>query len=138
MGGVGALLCDLGTDDLDIPQIAVVGVPDDSNPSLALPSPSLDSSHLPPSPLPSDIHGFLSPQPPFGGPRGIPKIPWVLHHILLVVPRCHLPLPLLSLPACLVRFVGQIQPHYATITPRKTMDRLTLLRPRMTIAERAA
>ena len=65
MGGVGALLHGLGIDDLDIPQIAVVGVPDDSNPSLALPSPSLDSSRLPPSPSPSGIHSFLSPQPPF-------------------------------------------------------------------------
>ena len=54
----------MASDDLDIPQIAVVGVPDDSNPSLALPSPSLDGSRLPPSPSPSDVHGFLSPPTP--------------------------------------------------------------------------
>ena len=57
----------MASDDLDIPQIAVVGVQDDSNPSsssLALPSPSLDSSRLPPSPPPSDGHGYLSPPTP--------------------------------------------------------------------------
>ena len=57
----------MASDDLDIPQIAVVGVPDDSNPSssaLALPSPSLDSSRLPALPSPADFHGFLSPPTP--------------------------------------------------------------------------
>ena len=57
----------MASDDLDIPQIAVVGVQDDNNPSssvLALPSPPLDSSRLPPSPPPSDIHGYLSPPTP--------------------------------------------------------------------------
>ena len=57
----------MASDDLDIPQIAVVGVPDDSNPSsfsLAVPSPSLDSSRLPPSPSTTDNHAYLSPITP--------------------------------------------------------------------------
>ena len=54
-------------DDLDIPQIAVVGVPDDINPSSsssAVPSPTLDSSRLPPSPSTTDSHAYLSPITP--------------------------------------------------------------------------
>ena len=56
----------MASDDLDIPQIAVVGVPDDSDPSssaLTLPPPSLDGSRLP-SLSPADFHGFLSPPTP--------------------------------------------------------------------------
>ena len=56
----------MASDDLDIPQIAVVGVPDDSDPSdsaLTLPLPSLDGSRLPASPSPAYFHGIPSPLP---------------------------------------------------------------------------
>jgi Ca2+-transporting ATPase len=56
----------MASDDLDIPQIAVVGVPDDNVPSSsssAVPSPSLDSSRLP-STSATDNHAFLSPITP--------------------------------------------------------------------------
>jgi P-type Ca2+ transporter type 2C len=56
----------MASDELDIPQIAVVGVPDDNNHSSSSPtdpSPSLDSSHVSPSPSPTDVHGYLSPTP---------------------------------------------------------------------------
>ena len=57
----------MASDDLDIPQIAVVGVPEDNNhatPTQPLPTPPADSP-LPPSPLghatsPTDNQGFLS------------------------------------------------------------------------------
>jgi Ca2+-transporting ATPase len=55
------------SDDSDIPQIVVVGVPDDNNPSsssLALPSESVDSSRLPPSRSTTDNHPHLSPITP--------------------------------------------------------------------------
>ena len=57
----------MASDDLDIPQIAVVGVQDDNTPSSsssAIPSPSLDSSRLPPSPSATDNHAYLSPITP--------------------------------------------------------------------------
>ena len=57
----------MASDDLNIPQIAVVGVPDDNTPSSSsppVPSPSLDSSRLPPSPSTSDSHAYLSPITP--------------------------------------------------------------------------
>jgi Ca2+-transporting ATPase len=60
------LLDFMASDDLDIPQIAVVGVPDDISPSSsspAVPSPSVDSSRLPPSPSTTDSHAYLSPTP---------------------------------------------------------------------------
>ena len=53
----------MASDDLDVPQITVVGVPDDNNPSsssLALPSSSVDSSRLPPSPSTTDNDAYLS------------------------------------------------------------------------------
>ena len=58
----------MASDDLDIPQIAVVGVPEDNNhPTSAetLPSPPSDGLHLPTSPLghttsQTDNEGFLS------------------------------------------------------------------------------
>src|SRR5947208_1735534 len=58
----------MASDDLDIPQIAVVGVPEDNNHATSaesLPSPSSDGPHLPPSPLghatsQTDNQGFLS------------------------------------------------------------------------------
>ena len=56
----------MASDDLDIPQIAVVGVPDDNVPSSsssAVPSPSLDSSRLP-STSATDNYAFLSPITP--------------------------------------------------------------------------
>ena len=68
----------MASDDLDIPQIAVVGVPEDNNnatPTQILPSPPSDSPHLPPSPLgratpPADNQGFLSlPTPILKSPR---------------------------------------------------------------------
>jgi Ca2+-transporting ATPase len=59
----------MASDDLDIPQIAVVGVPDDNNPSsssLSLPSSSVDSSRLPPSPSTTDRdnHTYLAATAP--------------------------------------------------------------------------
>lgn len=57
----------MASDDLDIPQIAVVGVPDDNVPSSsssAVPSPSLDSSRLPPTPSATDNYAYLSPITP--------------------------------------------------------------------------
>jgi P-type Ca2+ transporter type 2C len=57
----------MASDDLDIPQIAVVGVPDDNSPSSsshAVPSPSVDGSRLPPSPSTTDNHAYLSPITP--------------------------------------------------------------------------
>ena len=66
-----AVVCfSMASDDLDIPEIAVVGVPDDNIPSISLdplPSPSLDGSRLPSSSLassPSDNRFFLSPPTP--------------------------------------------------------------------------
>ena len=58
----------MASDDLDIPQIAVVGVPEDNNHASSadsLPSPSSDVPHLPPSPLghatsQTDNQAFLS------------------------------------------------------------------------------
>jgi len=58
----------MASDGLDIPQIAVVGVPDDTNhpiPTQTNPSPSSDSPRPPPSPLvhatsPTDNQAFLS------------------------------------------------------------------------------
>jgi Ca2+-transporting ATPase len=58
----------MASDDLDIPQIAVVGVPEDNNhtiPTHILPPQSSDPSPLPPSPLahatlPTDNQAFLS------------------------------------------------------------------------------
>jgi hypothetical protein len=57
----------MASDDLDIPQIAVVGAPDDNTPSSsasAVPSPTLDSSRLPPSPSATDNFAYLSPITP--------------------------------------------------------------------------
>jgi Ca2+-transporting ATPase len=57
----------MATDDLGIPRVAVGGVPDDNNPSsssLALPSSSVDSSCLPPSPSTTENHAYLSPITP--------------------------------------------------------------------------
>ncbi len=57
----------MASDELDIPQIAVVGVQDDNIPSSsssAVPSPSLDSSRLPPSPSATNNHSYLSPITP--------------------------------------------------------------------------
>jgi P-type Ca2+ transporter type 2C len=54
-------------DDLDIPQIAVVGVPEDNIPSSsssAVPSPSVETSRLPPSPSTTDTYAYLSPITP--------------------------------------------------------------------------
>ena len=56
----------MASDDRGIPQITVVGA-DDSNPSsfsLALPTATVDSSHLPPSPSATDSHAYLTPITP--------------------------------------------------------------------------
>ena len=55
----------MASDELDIPQIAVVGVPDDISPLPAVSSPSsVDSSRLPPSPSTTDNYAYLSPITP--------------------------------------------------------------------------
>jgi Ca2+-transporting ATPase len=52
----------MASDDLDIPQIAVVGVPDDNSPSSS--SHAIPSLSLPPSPSTTDSHAYLSPITP--------------------------------------------------------------------------
>jgi P-type Ca2+ transporter type 2C len=65
-----AVLLSMASDDLDIPEIAVVGVQDDNLPSFHLDplrTPSPEDFRLSPSSLassPSDNHGFLSPPGP--------------------------------------------------------------------------
>jgi Ca2+-transporting ATPase len=57
----------MASDDLGIPRVAVVSAPDDNNPSsssLALPSSSVDSSCLPPSPSTTENHAYHSPISP--------------------------------------------------------------------------
>ena len=74
----------MASDELDIPQIAVVGVPDDNNTSPAVSSG--DSSRLPHSPSTTDDYAYLSPitpilpsarssQDPLGSTSDNPSIP---------------------------------------------------------------
>ena len=133
----------MAPDDLDIPRIAVVGVPDNNNPSsssLALPSSSVDSSRLPASPSYNHTHlrhhfyrHHSQVATKYLGSLGFFH-KYVQQFLLL------LPFPPPSLPTPPVRFVGQIQRFYVTIAPRNTMGHLHCisLHPLMVLDGRVA
>jgi hypothetical protein len=89
-----------------------VGVPDDNRPSSsshAVPSPSVNSSRLPPSPSTMDNHAYLSPITPILRPAQNSLDPLASSTHASDNSSLPPPLPPPSLPTPLVQFVGQIQ-----------------------------
>jgi len=121
----------MASDDLDIPQIAVFGVPEDNNhatPSQTPPSPPSDGPHLPPSPLghatsPTDNQGFLSlPIPILKSARNYLDALCSPSLITSETSSLQRRLLLRSPPTLQARFDLQLQRFYARIIPKNTTD----------------